>query len=82
MFDINFIEPAHMLIRSKRITIFFLFNAALVETGLKFIKDNKEFTLMDDDDDSQKEYADKINEKKKEVFSYFKKFNFLYGSSP
>jgi len=58
----------------QRITIFFLFNAALVETGLQFIKDNKEFTLMDDDDDSQKEYADKINEKKKEVFSYFKKF--------
>jgi len=58
----------------QRITIFFLFNAALVETGLQFIKDHKEFTLKDDDDLAQKEYSNKIIEKKKEIFSYFKKF--------
>ena len=58
----------------QRITVFFLFNAALVETGLRFIKDKKEFTLKEDDDSSQKNYAEKINDKKKEFFSFFKKF--------
>ncbi|MDA9094366.1 DUF262 domain-containing HNH endonuclease family protein [Gammaproteobacteria bacterium] len=58
----------------QRITAFFLFNAALVEKGLQIIKDKKEFTLKDDDNDAQQDYAKKVDQLKETIASFFGRF--------
>lgn len=55
----------------QRLTAFFIFNAALTEIGLELIRDHKEFTLKETDNSSIHEYANRVNDKKDKIFSYF-----------